>query len=521
MTAITLAPGAVAPTAIEAMLAGPVSPVLPDGWQDAVAASRAVIAKAAEGDEPVYGVNTGFGRLASERIAPDQVTQLQRNLILSHAAGTGEALPDRVVRLTLGLKIASLARGYSGVRVALIEALMAMLAADCLPVVPGQGSVGASGDLAPLAHLAAPLLGIGEVRLSGATLPAEQGLARIGLAPIDLAAKEGLALINGTQVSTALALAHWHGARRALATALIAGAMATDAALGTDTPLDARIHAIRGQPGQARVAGELRRLLGGSTIRASHLDCDRVQDPYCLRCQPQVFGAVRDQLAAAGAVLAREANAVSDNPLVFADTGEVLSGGNFHAEPVALAADQIALALAEIGALVERQIAMLIDAGFSSLPPFLVADPGLNSGFMLAHVTAASLASELKSLAHPASVDSLPTSANQEDHVSMATFAARRLGPMLANVERILGIGLLAGAQGIELRRPLTSSEPLEAAHRLVRERVAPWQADRYMHPDIEAMTARVAAGDFTAIAPVAALFADLFVEEGGHAPPA
>ncbi len=348
---------------------------------------------------------------------------------------------------------------------------MSLLAHDALPVVPAQGSVGASGDLAPLAHLTGALLGLGEIRLAGELLPAAEALRRIGLAPLTLGAKEGLALLNGTQVSTALAIRAWQAAMRLFDAALVAGAMSVDAALGSDVPFDPRLHAVRRQPGQAEAAARLARLLEGSAIRASHLACERVQDPYCLRCQPQVMGACLDLLLEAGAVLEREANGVSDNPLVFPDTGEILSGGNFHAEPVALAAERIALALSEIGAIAERRIALLTDPALSSLPAFLTPEPGLNSGMMIAQVTAAALQAENKHLANPVATESLPTSANQEDHVSMATYAARRLHAMTRNLARILAIELLCAGQGIELRRPLTSSAPLEAALAKIRKK--------------------------------------------------
>ncbi|WP_164964017.1 histidine ammonia-lyase [Rubrivivax sp. JA1026] len=463
-------------------------------------ASAAVVHAAATGEAPVYGVNTGFGKLASTRIGEADLDTLQRNLIRSHSVGVGEPLPAPVVRLMLALKAASLARGFSGVRPVVVDTLLAVHDAGLVPWVPAQGSVGASGDLAPLAHMTLALLGEGEflVDEGGRALrrPAAEVLAAAGITPLTLAAKEGLALINGTQTSTALALHALFSFEPVLESALVIGALTVDAARGSDGPFDPRIHALRGQPGQIDVAEVYRRLLAGSGIRASHVDGDdRVQDPYCLRCQPQVVGACLDQLRHAALVLLREANAVTDNPLVFAEDGALVSGGNFHAEPVALAADAMATAIAEVGAIAERRIAMLIDANVSRLPPFLAREPGLNSGFMIAHVTAAALASENKSLAHPASVDSLPTSANQEDHVSMATFAARRLQPMIANVARILGIEWLAAAQGIEFLRPLSSSEPLEAAHALLRAGCPSIDVDRYLAPDIEHASALVAEG--------------------------
>ena len=470
-------------------------------WRDVEAAEAPVRAMLDSG-RTVYGLNTGFGILARQKIARDQVAELQRRLVLSHMAGVGEPLSARQVRLILLLKIASLARGHSGVRRETQEALLALLAADALPVIPGQGSVGASGDLAPLAHLSGALIGEGEIELEGKRLPAKEALAAIGRAPLVLGAKEGLALINGTQVSTALALEGLFRAHETAAAALIAGAMSVDACAGSDTPFDPRIHAVRGHPGQTRAAAVLRHLLAGSAIRESHREGDpRVQDPYSLRCQPQVMGAVFDVLQAAGAMLAREANAVSDNPLVFPAEQEMLSGGNFHAEPVGMAADMIALALAETGALSERRVALLTDATLSGLPAFLIAEPGLNSGFMIAHVTAAALASENKQLSHPAVVDSLPTSANQEDHVSMATHGARRLMPMAANSGRIVAIELLAAAQGIDLRAPLATSPLLQEAHALVRGKAAFLENDRPFSPDIEAVYALVEAGELFALA--------------------
>jgi len=467
-----------------------------------ILASADLVQRHAAGDAPVYGVNTGFGKLASTRISAADLDQLQRNLIRSHSVGVGAPLAPAVVRLMLALKAASLGRGHSGVRPVVIDTLLAVHNAGLVPHVPSQGSVGASGDLAPLAHMTLALMGEGAfVGTDGQLLPAADGLAQAGIAPLQLAAKEGLALINGTQTSTALALHALFAFRPVFEAALVIGALTVDAARGSDGPFDPRIHALRGQPGQIDVARVYRALLAGSAIRASHVDGDeRVQDPYCLRCQPQVVGACLDQLRHAAQVLLREANAVTDNPLVFADTGEMVSGGNFHAEPVALAADGMALAIAEVGAIAERRIAMMIDASVSRLPPFLTADAGLNSGFMIAHVTAASLASENKSLAHPASVDSLPTSANQEDHVSMATFAARRLQAMVDNTAHILGIEWLASAQGIEFLRPLASSPALEQAHALLRQTCPPMHQDRYLAPDIAQASALVHGGALGAL---------------------
>ena len=470
---------------------------LDERCRPAVRASAELVARAAQGEAPVYGVNTGFGKLATQRIAQGDLALLQLKLLRSHAVGVGEALPERVVRLILLLKAASLARGYSGVREDVIDTLLALYNADITPVIPCQGSVGASGDLAPLAHLSLPLVGEGEVFFRGERMPAASALKQCGIAPVTLGAKEGLALINGTQVSTALALDALLAADRLFESAVIAGSLTLDAARGSDGPFDPRIHAVRGQPGQIDCAAAYRALMVGSEIRRSHLeDDDRVQDPYCLRCQPQVMGACLDQLRYAAQVLLREANAVTDNPLVFAAQGAMVSGGNFHAEPVALAADAMAVAIAEIGAISERRVAMLVDTVVSRLPPFLTPEPGLNSGFMIVHVTAAALASENKSLAHPASVDSLPTSANQEDHVSMATFAARRLARMLENTSRIIAIELLAAAQGIEFLRPLRSAPALEGVLRLVRSVSPAMMADRSLARDIEAVHHLVAAGD-------------------------
>jgi histidine ammonia-lyase len=464
--------------------------------------SHAVIEEALRSGRPVYGINTGFGALARTHIPAGQLTELQRRLVLSHAVGVGPLLDDDIVRLILLLKIVGLARGYSGVRPVVIARLIAFLEAGLHPCIPSKGSVGASGDLAPLAHLAAPLIGEGEVRLAGRVMPAREGLASIGLAPLELGPKEGLALLNGTQVSTALALFALFKAEDLFAAAIVGGAMAVDAAQGSDAPFDPRIHAARGQKGQIAVAAAYRRLLAGSAIRQSHIDCDRVQDPYSLRCQPQVMGACLDTMRHVAGRLEIEANAVSDNPLIFADEGDVLSGGNFHAEPVAIAADMLALAIAEIGALSERRIALLIDSHMSGLPPFLVKNPGVNSGFMIAHVTAAALASENKSLAHPASVDSLPTSANQEDHVSMATFAARRLHAMAENSVGIVAIELLAAAQGIEFHAPCATSAPLAGALAQIRALVPSYAEDRFFAPDIAAATGLVTSGAFSQMVP-------------------
>lgn len=495
-----MTPGSAGLLELRAVMEGE-PPRLAEGWRAVVEASVATLAaRMADGEaqgEAIYGVNTGFGKLASTRIPADQLAQLQLNLVRSHAAGTGPLLPAPVVRLVLALKALSLARGASAVQPAVVEALLRLVEADVLPAIPARGSVGASGDLAPLAHLALVLIGEGEAFVGGVVLPGAEALARAGLRPLTLGAKEGLALLNGTQVSTALALAALFAAEDLLRTALVAGAMSVDAARGSDTPFDPRIHALRGHPGQIRAAAALRRLLEGSAIRESHRTGDpRVQDPYSLRCQPQVAGACLDLLAHAAAVLEREANAVTDNPLVV-EGGDVLSGGNFHAEPVAFAADAIALALAELGSIGERRIALLTDPALSGLPAFLVREGGLNSGFMLAQVTAAALVAENRALAAPRSVDSIPTSANQEDHVSMATGAALRLHDMAENLAGILAIELLAAAQGLEFHRPLQSSAALERAHGLVRGVAAAWDADRAMAPDIAAVKALVQRGRF------------------------
>jgi histidine ammonia-lyase len=498
---LCIEPGHLSLDQLQTIHAGVVQLSLPESSRATIDASQQVVQRAADGDVPVYGVNTGFGKLANQRISKSQLETLQLNLIRSHSVGVGEPLAPEIMRLMLALKAASLARGYSGVRQVVVDTLLAVHNAGLTPWVPQQGSVGASGDLAPLAHMTLALIGEGHMLQHGKRVPALQALQQAGIEPLKLGAKEGLALINGTQTSTALALHALLRFEPVLEAALVIGALTIDAARGSDGPFDPRIHLLRGQPGQIDVAQYYRALLKGSVIRKSHEEGDdRVQDPYCLRCQPQVVGACLDQVRHAALVLVREANAVTDNPLVFAEDGAMLSGGNFHAEPVALAADGMALAIAEVGAIAERRIAMLIDSSVSRLPPFLTSDAGLNSGFMIAHVTAAALASENKSLAHPASVDSLPTSANQEDHVSMATFAARRLQAMISNTAHILGIELLASAQGIEFLRPMTSSAALEQAHALLRQQVSALSQDRYLAPDIEHATELVRNGALSRI---------------------
>ncbi|CAN7332710.1 histidine ammonia-lyase [Bosea sp. LjRoot9] len=491
---VSLTPGHAPLTHWRDVLAG-ASLTLDAASAGAIAAAQAIVDDIVAAGTVTYGVNTGFGKLASVRIADADLATLQRNLILSHAVGTGPALPDSVVRLILAMKAASLARGASGVRPVVVEALLGALAADALPVVPAKGSVGASGDLAPLAHLTAALMGVGEIRLKGMALPAAEALSRIGQAPLALGAKEGLALINGTQVSTAIAITALSEIARVFDAALVAGALSVDALKGSDTPFDPRIQALRGQPGQINVAATLLTLIAGSEIRDSHRFGDtKVQDPYSLRCQPQVMGAVRDLLGNAAATLGIEANAVTDNPLVLGP-GEIVSGGNFHAEPVAFAADILAMGLCEIGNLSERRMALLVDPVMSGLPPFLARDAGLNSGFMIAQVTAAALASENKQKAYPASVDTIPTSANQEDHVSMATHGAYRLLDMAKNAASIIGIELMAAAEAIEHHRPMKTSPRLEPVLALLRGRIAPLTADRYLAPDLAAATDLVLSG--------------------------
>lgn len=492
---ITLIPGNVPLSAWRAVYFGE-TPRLDVACRPLVeAGAKTVDAIVAKG-EPVYGINTGFGKLASIRIPNEDLVTLQRNIVLSHAAGVGEPLPLNVTRLIVALKLASLAQGFSGVKWSTVEALQACFDKSIYPVIASQGSVGASGDLAPLSHMTAALMGVGRFFVDGEIVEAEAALKQAGLKVLELGPKEGLALLNGTQVSTALALAGLFEAERVFGSALVTGALATDAARGSDGPFDPRIHKVRPHKGQSEVAETLRNLMDGSPIRASHLIGDtRVQDPYCLRCQPQVMGASLDILRQAATTLSIEANSVSDNPLVFANEGEVISGGNFHAEPVAFAADIIAMALCEIGSLTERRIAMLVDPALSGLPAFLTPKPGLNSGFMIPQVTAAALVSENKQKAFPASVDSIPTSANQEDHVSMATHGARRLLGMAENVANVVAIELLAAAQGCDFHAPLKSSAALENVRALIREEVPHLDTDRHFAPDIEAAANLVRSG--------------------------
>lgn len=499
MTTFTLKPGTLKFSDLKKLLYSETQLHLDKECIPAIENSAKMVAHTIAADKVTYGINTGFGKLANTRINKHELEDLQTSIVLSHAAGTGELLSDEIVRLVLLLKINSLARGYSGVRLQTIEALINLFNAQLYPCIPCQGSVGASGDLAPLAHMSLILLGEGEVRHHDKILTASEALKKIGMQPMQLAPKEGLALLNGTQVSTALALTGLLMTEDIFHAALLAGAMSVDAARGSIVPFDERIQLVRGHPGQIHVAKILRELLQNSKILASHKEnCDKIQDPYSLRCQPQVMGACLTQLAQSKEILMIEANAVSDNPLVFAQDQTILSGGNFHAEPVALAADAIANVIAEIGSISERRIALLVDPHFSGLPAFLVNNPGLNSGFMMAQVTAAALASENKTLAHPASVDTIPTSANQEDHVSMATFGARRLLTMAENTCGIVGIELLAACQGIDLLKPLKTSRILENVHQIIRKKITFYEKDRYFAPDIAAIKKIISSGILT-----------------------
>ncbi|WP_410683548.1 histidine ammonia-lyase [Citrobacter europaeus] len=503
MNAMTLTPGHLSFTQLRDIWQQPVKLSLDAGAIDAINASVACVNNIVAEGRTAYGINTGFGLLAQTRIATEDLQNLQRSLLLSHAAGVGEALDDAMVRLIMVLKINSLARGFSGIRLSVIEALIALVNAEVYPLIPAKGSVGASGDLAPLAHMSLTLLGEGKARWQGEWLPATEALKKAGLEPITLEAKEGLALLNGTQASTAFALRGLIEAQELFASATVCGALTTEAVLGSRRPFDARIHAARGQRGQIDAAALYRHVLTDtSALSQSHHNCEKVQDPYSLRCQPQVMGACLTQMRQVLDVLLVEANAVSDNPLVFAEEGDVISGGNFHAEPVAMAADNLALAIAEIGALSERRIALMMDKHMSQLPPFLVKNGGVNSGFMIAQVTAAALASENKALAHPHSVDSLPTSANQEDHVSMAPAAGRRLWEMAANTRGVIAVEWLAACQGIDLREGLTSSPLLEQARQALREQVAHYTQDRFFAPDIECATELLAQGALLKLLP-------------------
>ncbi len=496
-SSLTLSPGRLSLADIRKINQNPVQLQLAPESIAAITESQETVHQIIAQGRTIYGVNTGFGLLANTLIPNEELEHLQHSIVLSHAAGIGDFMDSSTVRLMMALKINSLARGFSGIRLEVIEALIALYNAKVYPCVPEKGSVGASGDLAPLAHLSTVLLGEGEVMHHGQRLPGKKGLEIAGLSPITLGPKEGLALLNGTQASCALALQGLLKSEDLFAAALISGSLSVEAALGSRRPFDPKIHQVRGHQSQIDVAACYRNLLRHSAIEKSHENCEAVQDPYSLRCQPQVMGACLTQIRNAAEILHIEANAVSDNPLVFANENDIISGGNFHAEPVAMAADNLALALAEIGALSERRMALLIDSNMSKLPPFLVEKGGLNSGFMIAQVTSAALASENKSLAHPASVDSLPTSANQEDHVSMATFAARRLTDMAENTTGILAIELLAACQGIDFRAPLKSSAPLEEAKKMLRKQVPFYDKDRYFAPDIHKATQLIASGSY------------------------
>jgi histidine ammonia-lyase len=501
LTAMILTPGFVSLAELARIFWEEAPVELDPSCRPAMAAAHARILAAAAGDRAVYGVNTGFGKLASVKIAAKDTATLQRNLILSHCCGVGAPIARRHTRLMMALKLLSLGRGASGVRLVLVDLLQDLLAKGVTPVIPAQGSVGASGDLAPLAHMAAVLMGAGEAEFEGVVMPGAQALAKAGLTPVELGPKEGLALINGTQFSTALALAGLFGAWRAAQTALVTSALSTDAIMGSTAPLHPDIHTLRGHAGQIDAARTMRALLDGSVIRESHRDGDsRVQDPYCIRCQPQVTGAAMDVLRMAARTLEIEANAATDNPLVLVDADLIVSGGNFHAEPVGFAADMIALAVAEIGAIAQRRVALIVDPVLSyDLPPFLTPNPGLNSGYMIAEVTTAALMSENKHLANPCVTDSTPTSANQEDHVSMAAHGARRLGPMVDNLNQILGVELLCAVQGIEFRAPLTTSVPLNRVVAQLRAEVPTLGEDRYLAPDLVRAAALVARGDIAA----------------------
>lgn len=496
-----LTPGSLTLSELRVMWLKPVKVKLDDAARDRIRAARALVERRIADGVVDYGISTGFGLLASTHIPPEKVEQLQENLVLSHMAGTGEPLDDNTVRLIMLLKASSLGQGYSGIREELIDALLAMVSHEVYPIIPSKGSVGASGDLAPLAHMTSALMGVGNVRHLGGEIPATEGLKIAGLAPFRLKAKEGLALLNGTQVSTALALKGLFKIENVFAAAMVAGGLSIDALKGTDAAFDKRIHRVRRQLGQQQVASKLRKMLIGSEIRLSHADCSRVQDPYSLRCQPQVMGAALDVIHSASDTLLDEADAVTDNPLIFIEEDDVLSGGNFHAEPVAFAADMLALTIAEVGSISERRIALMVDPAMSELPAFLVADSGLNSGFMIAQVTAAAMVAENRQRAAPTVVDSVPTSANQEDHVSMATYGARRLSDMADNAATIIAVELLCACQGIDFRKPLKTSPELCKAHDHVRSVAKHWEQDRIMAIDMEAVKQQILGGDYLAYA--------------------
>ncbi|MBZ0331315.1 histidine ammonia-lyase [Halomonas sp. ANAO-440] len=512
MEEMTIQPGKMTLAQARQVFEAPLTVSLPASADQAIQRAVDCVNQVVAEDRTVYGINTGFGLLAQTRIDKAHLEELQRSLVLSHATGVGAPMDDALVRLIMVLKVNSLARGFSGIRREVLDALLALVNAGVYPHIPLKGSVGASGDLAPLAHMSVVLLGEGKARYRGEWVSAREALTIAGLEPLALAPKEGLALLNGTQVSTAYALKGLFEAEDLFAAATVCGSLTVEATLSSRSPFDARIHEARGQPGQIDAAAAYRHLLGErSAISDTHADCDKVQDPYSLRCQPQVMGACLTQLRQAAEVLAVEVNAVSDNPLVFVEGGDIISGGNFHAEPVAMAADNLALAIAEIGSLTERRVSLMMDKHMSQLPPFLVENGGINSGFMIAQVTAAALASENKALSHPHSVDSLPTSANQEDHVSMAPAAGKRLWEMADNVRGILAIEWLAACQGLEFRKSadgqhLATTEPLERARRSLRERVAYYDRDRFFAPDIEAATELLKTRTLNALVPVSLL---------------
>jgi histidine ammonia-lyase len=472
---------------------------LDDAAMQRVSESAAAVERIVAGGETVYGVNTGFGLLANTRIPDDRLAELQTNLILSHSAGLGEPFPRHVTRLMIVLKLLGLGRGHSGVRPLVIEALQRLLDADAMPLIPAQGSVGASGDLAPLAHLIAALMGYGRIDIAGEVMSADAALQRLGLQPLQLGPKEGLALINGTQASAALALDALFQGERVFAAAIAAGALSVDALKGSAKPFDLRLSALRGQPGQIRVAAAIAELLEGSEILTSHVACSRVQDPYSFRCQPQVMGASLDLLQSAARTLTIEAAAVTDNPIVFADEDSAISGGNFHAQPVAFAADIISMALCEVGSISERRVSVLVDPKMSGLPAFLTPDSGVNSGLMIPQVTAAALVSENKSLAYPASVDSIPTSAGQEDHVSMAPIAARKAAQIARNAAGVIAVELMAGAEGIDYHAPLKTSPKLQSVHAAVRKLSPHFTADRYWADEMSALQGAVLGGEIAA----------------------
>lgn len=493
-TPIILKPGAVTLDELRELWAGAPVTLEPSAY-DVIDTAAQSVANIVASRETVYGVNTGFGLLANTSIPAERLAELQRNLVMSHACGLGDDLETNIVRLVIALKITGLARGYSGVRRDVVDRLLQCLELNLIPCVPSQGSVGASGDLAPLAHIVAALMGEGRINYQGQVMPAGEALGKAGLEHMTLGPKEGLALLNGTQVSTAITLDALFAGERVFGAALISGALSVDALKGSMGPFDARIHELRGHQGQIDVAAHLRGLLAGSEINASHADCEKVQDPYSFRCQPQVMGAALDLMRNVATTLTTEANAVTDNPIVFPETNEALSGGNFHAEPVAFAADMLAMALCEIGSISERRLAVLVDPKMSDLPAFLTPDGGANSGFMIPQVTAAALVSENKSLAHPASIDSIPTSAGQEDHVSMATHGARKADMIAQNAAGVIGIELLAAVQGIEFYRPLKTSPMLEETISHVRALVPRLEQDRYMADDLAVARREVMAG--------------------------